>query len=149
MASLNKVQIIGNLGKDPEVRVMPSGDSVANISVATTDRYKDKTTGEVKESTEWHRVSFFGKLAEVVGQYLKKGSAVYIEGKLRTRKFTDQAGVEKYATEIIADSLQMLGSKPSDGSGEAVAESAATPANKTKRTAPEVAAVNMDDDFPF
>ena len=115
MASVNKVIIVGNLGRDPETRYMPSGDAIANIAVATTDKWKDKTTGEQKESTEWHRVSFFGKLAEIAGQYLKKGSAVYIEGKLRTRKYTDKDGIEKYSTEIIADQMQMLGGRPQGG----------------------------------
>lgn len=98
--SLNKVEIIGNLGADPEVRYMPSGGAVANLSIATTESWKDKTTGEKKEQTEWHRVVIFGKLAEVAGEYLRKGSKVFIEGGLRTRKWTDQAGVERYTTEI-------------------------------------------------
>ena len=115
MASLNKVQIIGNLGRDPEMRTFPSGDQAANVTIATTDRWKDKNSGEQKEATEWHRVTFHGKLAEIVGQYLRKGSQVYVEGSLRTRKWTDQAsGQERYATEIRADSMQMLGGK-SDG----------------------------------
>ena len=105
MASVNKVIIVGNVGRDPETRYMPSGDAVTNISVATSDRYKDKQTGEMKENTEWHRIAFFGKLAEIAGQYLKKGSQVYVEGRLRTRKWTDQSGQEKYSTEIIADSI--------------------------------------------
>ena len=95
MASVNKVIIVGNVGRDPETRYMPSGDAVTNISVATSDRYKDKQTGEMKETTEWHRVAFFGKLAEIAGQYLKKGSQVYVEGRLRTRKWTDASGQEK------------------------------------------------------
>lgn len=98
--SLNKVEIIGNLGADPEVRHMPSGGAVANLSIATTESWKDKTTGEKKELTEWHRVVIFGKLAEIAGEYLRKGSKVFIEGGLRTRKWTDQAGVERYTTEI-------------------------------------------------
>jgi single-strand DNA-binding protein len=117
MASVNKVIIVGNLGKDPEVRYMPSGDAVANIAVATTDKWKDKATGEAREQTEWHRISFFGKLAEIAGQYLVKGSQVYIEGKLQTRKYTDKDGVEKFATEIKADTLQMLGSRGQGGAG--------------------------------
>jgi single-strand DNA-binding protein len=115
MASVNKVIIVGNLGKDPEIRYMPSGDAVANITVATTDRYKDKQTGENREITEWHRISFFGRLAEIAGQYLKKGSQVYVEGSLRTRKWTDQSGQEKYSTDIRADSMQMLGSRQGMG----------------------------------
>jgi len=117
MASVNKVIIVGNLGRDPETRYMPSGDAVTNITVATTDRYKDKQSGEMKEATEWHRISFFGKLAEIAGQYLKKGSQVYVEGSLRTRKYTDKDGVEKYATEIRADTMQMLGSRQGMGGG--------------------------------
>ena len=109
MASVNKVIIVGNVGRDPETRYMPSGDAVTNISVATSDRYKDKQSGEMKETTEWHRVAFFGKLAEIAGQYLKKGSQVYVEGRLRTRKWTDASGQEKYSTEIVAETMQMLG----------------------------------------
>ncbi|BBQ02734.1 single-stranded DNA-binding protein (plasmid) [Burkholderia sp. SFA1] len=111
MASVNKVILVGNLGADPETRYLPSGDAVANIRLATTDRYKDKASGEMKEQTEWHRVSFFGRLAEIVNEYLKKGSSVYIEGRLRTRKWTDQAGQERYSTEIVADQMQMLGGR--------------------------------------
>ena len=115
MASVNKVIIVGNLGRDPETRTMPSGDAMTSIAVATTDSWKDKTTGEKKEQTEWHRISFFGKLAEIAGQYLKKGSQVYIEGSLRTRKYTDKDGIEKYATEIKADTMQMLGNRQGGG----------------------------------
>ena len=117
MASVNKVILVGNLGADPETRYLPSGDAVANIRLATTDRFKDKTSGEMKELTEWHRVSFFGRLAEIVNEYLKMGSSVYIEGRIRTRKYTDQAGVEKYATEIVADQMQMLGGRSGAGGG--------------------------------
>ncbi|VVD70123.1 Single-stranded DNA-binding protein [Pandoraea cepalis] len=116
MASVNKVILVGNLGADPEVRYMPSGDAVANIRLATTDRYKDKQSGEFKELTEWHRVSFFGRLAEIVNEYLKKGSAVYIEGRIRTRKYQAQDGTERYSTEIVADQMQMLGGR-SGGEG--------------------------------
>ncbi|MGE8396004.1 MAG: single-stranded DNA-binding protein [Comamonas sp.] len=116
MASVNKVIIVGNLGRDPEMRTFPSGDQVANVTIATTDRWRDKNTGENKESTEWHRIVFNGRLAEIVGQYLRKGSQVYVEGSLRTRKWTDQAtGQERYATEIRADSMQMLGSRQGMG----------------------------------
>lgn len=111
MASLNKVIIIGNLGRDPETRYMPSGDAMTTIAVATTETWKDKQTGEKKEATEWHRVTFFGKLAEIAGQYLNKGSQVYVEGSLRTRKYTDKDGVEKYATDIRADEMKMLGGR--------------------------------------
>ncbi len=115
MASINKVIIVGNLGRDPEMRTFPSGDQVANVTIATTDKWKDKQTGEMKEATEWHRVVFNGRLAEIVGQYLRKGSQVYVEGSLRTRKWTDQAGVEKYSTEIRADQMQMLGGRQGMG----------------------------------
>ena len=110
MASVNKVILIGNLGRDPEVRYMPSGDAVANITIATTETWKDKG-GEKQEQTEWHRVAMFGKTAEIAGEYLKKGSQVYIEGKLQTRKWTDKEGQERYTTEIRADRMQMLGSR--------------------------------------
>ena len=116
MASINKVIIVGNLGRDPEMRTFPSGDQVANVTIATTDKWKDKQTGEMREATEWHRVVFNGRLAEIVGQYLRKGSQVYVEGSLRTRKWTDQAGVEKYSTEIRADQMQMLGGRQGMGS---------------------------------
>jgi single-strand DNA-binding protein len=108
MASVNKSIIVGNLGNDPEIRYLPNGDAVANLSIATTDKYTDKS-GDKKEVTEWHRVSFFGKVAEVCGQYLKKGSQVYVEGSIRTRKYTDKEGIERYATEIRGDRMQMLG----------------------------------------
>ena len=120
MASVNKVILVGNLGADPEVRYMPSGDAVANLRIATTDRYKDKQSGEMKEATEWHRISIFGKLAEIAGQYLKMGSSVYIEGKIRTRKWQDQSGQDKYSTEVVADQMQMLGGRQGgsdDGDG--------------------------------
>lgn len=116
MASVNKVIIVGNLGRDPEIRTFPSGDQVANVTIATTDRWRDKNTGENKEATEWHSVVFNGRLAEIAGQYLRKGSKVYVEGSLRTRKWTDQAsGQERYATEIRADVMQMLGSNQTQG----------------------------------
>lgn len=118
MASVNKVILVGNLGADPETRYMPSGDAVTNIRLATTDRYKDKQSGEFKEATEWHRIAFFGKLAEIAGQYLKKGSSVYIEGRIRTRKWQDQSGQDKYSTEIVADQMQMLGGRAQGGGDE-------------------------------
>lgn len=142
--SVNKVIVVGNVGKDPEVRYMPSGDAVTNISVATTDRYKDKQSGETKENTEWHRISLFGKLAEIVGQYIKKGSQVYIEGRLRTRKWTDTSGVEKYSTEIVAERLQMLGGKPSGG-----AEAPEGYSKTQQAPTPEGGLGAMDDDIPF
>ncbi|TCV83778.1 single-stranded DNA-binding protein [Sulfurirhabdus autotrophica] len=116
MASVNKVILVGNLGKDPEVRYMPSGEAIANITVATTDSWKDKS-GEKQERTEWHRVAFFGKLAEIAGEYLKKGSQVYVEGRLQTRKWQDKEGQDRYTTEIVADRMQMLGSRSGGGAG--------------------------------
>lgn len=157
MASINKVILVGNLGRDPETRYMPSGDAMTNIAVATTDKWKDKASGEQKEATEWHRVAFFGKLAEIAGQYLKKGSQVYIEGKLRTRKWQDKDGVEKYTTEIIADSMQMLGSRqgmggsmPAEegyGSAAPAPRSNAGSARPASKPAPNFS--DMDDDIPF
>ena len=150
MASVNKVIIVGNIGRDPETRYMPSGDAVTNISVATSDRYKDKQTGEMKETTEWHRVAFFGKLAEIAGQYLKKGSQVYVEGRLRTRKWADASGQEKYSTEIVADSMQMLGSKMAGG--DEGGESYSRPKSSESNGAPAPTAASlgaMDDDIPF
>jgi single-strand DNA-binding protein len=115
MASVNKCIIVGNLGRDPEIRYLPSGDAIANIAVATSFKSKDRNTGEQKEITEWHRISFFGRLAEIVGQYLKKGSSVYVEGRLQTRKYTDKDGIERYATDIIAENMQMLGGRAGSG----------------------------------
>ena len=169
MASVNKVIIVGNLGKDPEMRSFPSGDQVANVTIATTDKWKDKQSGEMKEATEWHRVVFNGRLAEIVGQYLRKGSQVYVEGSLRTRKWTDQSGVEKYTTEIRADQMQMLGSRQGmggpgaghdDGGGYEAPRQAAAPASRppAPRQAPAPAPApsrassgfdDMDDDIPF
>ena len=117
MASVNKVILIGNLGKDPETRYMPSGDAVCNFSIATTETWKDKASGDKKEATEWHNIATFGKLAEICGQYLKKGSQVYIEGSLKTRKWQDKEGHDRYTTEIRADTMRMLGSR--QGSGDA------------------------------
>jgi single-strand DNA-binding protein len=111
MASVNKVLLIGNLGADPETRYAPSGDAICNIRLATTETWRDKATGERREATEWHRIGFYGKLAEIAGQYLRKGSQVYIEGSLRTRKWQDQSGQDRYSTEIRADELKMLGKR--------------------------------------
>ena len=170
MASVNKVIIVGNLGKDPEMRSFPNGDQIANVTIATTDKWKDKQTGEAKEATEWHRVAFGGRLAEIAGQYLRKGSQVYIEGSLRTRKWTDKDGIEKYTTEIRADQMQMLGSRQGMGSGggdegggggyeprrapAAAAQRAPAPM-AARPPAPAAAARapsgfdDMDDDIPF
>jgi single-strand DNA-binding protein len=120
MASVNKVIIVGNLGRDPETRYMPNGEAATNIAVATTESWKDKSSGEKKEITEWHRITFYRKLAEIAGQYLKKGSQVYVEGRLQTRKWTDKENVDRYTTEIIADSMQMLdGGLQRDGTDDA------------------------------
>ncbi len=154
MASVNKVILVGNLGADPETRALPSGDAITNIRVATTDRWKDKASGEMKEATEWHRVVFFGRLAEIASQYLRKGSQVYIEGSLRTRKWQDKDGQDRYTTEIRADTMQMLGSRggavesaPRDfEAAEAVSTRAATGAAARK---PVPAISDMDDDIPF
>jgi len=116
MASVNKVIIVGNLGRDPEIRFTPDGASITNVTIATTDSWKDKQTGEKKEATEWHRVVFFGKLAEIAGQYLTKGRQIYVEGALRTRKWTDKEGQERYTTEIVASEMKMLGSREGSGS---------------------------------
>ena len=123
MASVNKVILIGNLGKDPETRYAPSGDAICNITLATTDNWRDKATGEKREATEWHRVVFFGKLAEIAGQYLRKGSPVYVEGSLRTRKWQDKDGQDRYTTEIRADEMKMLGSRQGMGGADAPSRS--------------------------
>jgi len=179
MASVNKVIVVGNLGRDPEMRSFPSGDQVANVTVATTDRWRDKTSGEMREATEWHRIVFNGKLAEIAGQYLRKGSQIYVEGSLRTRKWTGQDGVEKYTTEIRADQMQMLGSRQGGGGGGGSGDAyddggydSAPPAAPARRAAPPMAAPrppaapaprppapapsrpssgfdDMDDDIPF
>lgn len=117
MASVNKVILVGNLGRDPETRYMPDGGAVTNVSIATTESWKDKSSGEKQEKTEWHRVAFFGKLAEIAGEYLKKGSQVYVEGRIQTRKWQDKEGQDRYTTEIIADRMQMLGSRQGMGGG--------------------------------
>ena len=138
MASVNKVILIGNLGKDPETRFMSNGDAVTNITVATTDAWKDKQ-GEKQEKTEWHRVTFYRKLAEIVGEYLKKGSAVYIEGRLETRKWQDAQGVDRYSTDIIANDMKMLGSK--QGNSEQ--------SERTKTETKSGSFDDIDDDIPF
>lgn len=148
MASVNKVIIVGNLGRDPEVRYLPEGGAITNISVATTDTWKDKS-GEKQERTEWHRVAFFGKLAEIAGEYLKKGSQVYVEGALRTRKWQDKEGKERYTTEIVADRMQMLGSR--GGSEPMAREPAAAASGGAKPQAKKGGGAfdEMDDDIPF
>ena len=144
MASLNKVMLIGNLGKDPEMRYLPSGDAVASFSVATTDKFKDKN-GDMQEATEWHRITFFGRTAEVCGQYLKKGSPVYIEGSIRTRKYTAKDGTEKYATEIRGDRMQMLGGR--SGTAEMDSEPSRSSSGAAKSPAPASGGGSGFDDF--
>jgi single-strand DNA-binding protein len=152
MASVNKVIIVGNLGADPETRYTPSGDAIANIRVATTDRWKDKASGEMKEATEWHRISFYGRLAEVAGQYLKKGSQIYVEGSLRTRKWQDKEGQDRYSTEIRGDVMQMLGRR--EGGGEprsqpAMESKAAEPKGGAAAKKPAGKFDDLEDDIPF
>ena len=149
MASVNKVILVGNLGRDPEVRYMPSGDAMVNISLATTDNWRDKN-GEKQEKTEWHRVVMFGKVAEIAGEYLKKGSQAYFEGRLQTRKWTDKEGQERYTTEIVADRMQMLGSR-SGGSARAMPEdddrAGARPAGASQGSGGGID--DLEDDIPF
>jgi len=171
MASINKVIIIGNLGRDPEVRYTPNGAAVCNVSVATTRNWKDKNSGEKIEETEWHRVVFYDRLAEIAGEYLKKGRPVYVEGRLKTRKWQDKDGKDNYTTEIVADNMQLLGGReggggyaggPSGGDesfsrdgGESGATTSSRPASRpapaASGSAPRAAASleNMDDDIPF
>ena len=157
MASVNKVILVGNLGRDPEVRYAPSGAAICNVTIATSRNWKDKTSGERQEETEWHRVVFYDRLAEIAGEYLKKGRPVYVEGALQTRKWTDKDGVEKYTTEIIAQEMQLLGSReggamPGDDAGSAAPR--ATPAARSAPAAkpapkPATGFDDMDDDIPF
>ena len=152
MASVNKVILVGNLGADPETRYAPSGDAICNIRLATTDSWKDKNTGEKKEATEWHRVVLYRKLGEVAGQYLRKGSQVYIEGRIKTRKWQDKDGQDRYTTEIEADTMQMLGGRGQGG------DSAGAPAPRqqgnggggpSRRPAPSGGMNDFEDDIPF
>ena len=165
MASVNKVILIGNLGRDPEVRYAPSGAAICNVAIATSRNWKDKTSGERQEETEWHRVTFFDRMAEIAGEYLKKGRPVYVEGRIKTRKYTDKDGVERYATDIIATEMQLLGGREGGGGGggmgggddmgeqRAPAPRSAPPARSAP--APKPAAKSstgfddMDDDIPF
>jgi single-strand DNA-binding protein len=152
MASVNKVILIGNLGRDPETRYLPSGDAVTNISIATSEKWKDKG-GEQQEHTEWHRIAFFGKLAEIAGEYLKKGSPVYVEGRIRTRKWQDkESGQDRYSTEIVADRMQLLGSR--GGGAESMSKEPAAATAGGAKPRPEQqkkggAFDTMDDDIPF
>lgn len=151
MASVNKVILIGNLGADPETRYLPSGDAVTNIRIATTEKWRDKG-GEQQEHTEWHRIAFFGKLAEIAGEYLKKGAPVYVEGRIRTRKWQDKEGQDKYSTEIVADRMQLLGSR-GGGAGESVSRepvAAGAGASGAKSQPKKGGGFDqMDDDIPF
>ena len=158
MASVNKVIIVGNLGRDPETRYMPNGEAVTNIAVATTEKWTDKASGDKKEITEWHRIVMYRKLAEIAGQYLRKGSQIYIEGRLQTRKWTDKDGVERYTTEIIADTMQMLGSRQGAGGSapmdddygsSAPAPRQSAPAARPAASKPAPNFSDMDDDIPF
>lgn len=146
MASVNKVILVGNLGRDPEVRYMPNGDAVCNFSIATTDSWKDKN-GEKQERTEWHNIVMYRRLAEIAGEYLKKGAPVYLEGKLQTRKWQDKDGNDRYTTEIIADQMQMLGSR-GDGGGQS--GGGQSPRQQQQQSAPSGGNGNVpDDDIPF
>jgi len=173
MASVNKVIIVGNLGKDPEVRYMPSGSAICSVSVATTRQWKDKTSGDKQEETEWHRITFFDRMAEIAGEYLKKGRSVYVEGRLKTRKYTDKDGVEKYTTEIVATDMQLLGGREGGagggggmgGGGDDMGEPAREPSRAAAPRSPTPARTaapatrpapktstgfdDMDDDIPF
>ena len=164
MASVNKVILIGNLGRDPEVRYAPSGAAICNVTLATSRQWKDKNSGERQEETEWHRVVFYDRLAEIAGEYLKKGRPVYVEGRLKTRKWTDKDGVDKYTTEVIADQMQLLGSREGTGAGDegggggggygrpAARPAAAAPSAAPPKPAAKPAATgfdDMDDDIPF
>lgn len=142
---INKVILIGNLGADPEVRYMPSGGAVANLRVATTESWKDKQTGERQEQTEWHQVVFFGKLAEIAGEYLKKGSKLYVEGRLRTRKWQDKSGTDRYTTEIVGGEMQML-----DGRGGSTGFDSDRDSSVSSHAEPAAGGIaDFDDDIPF
>ncbi|MEW6704498.1 MAG: single-stranded DNA-binding protein [Pseudomonadota bacterium] len=165
MASVNKVILIGNLGRDPEVRYTPNGAAVCNVSVATTRNWKNKESGERQEETEWHRVVFYDRLAEIAGEYLKKGRSIYVEGRLKTRKWQDKDGVEKYTTEIIAEEMKMLGGREGMGGGDDTgygdegggrpapqqrpAAAPRAPAQRPAASKPSTGFDDMDDDIPF
>lgn len=160
MASVNKVILVGNLGRDPEVRYSPEGSAICNVSIATTSSWKDKASGEKREETEWHRVVFYNRLAEIAGEYLKKGRSIYVEGRLKTRKWQDkETGADRYSTDIVADQMQMLGGR--DGGGESgggdynqespapAPRRAAAPRPAAPAAAPASNLADMDDDIPF
>jgi len=146
---VNKVILVGNLGQDPEVRYMPNGNAVANISVATSETWKDKNTGDNQEKTEWHRVVLFRRLGEIAGEYLKKGSKVYIEGKLQTRKWQDQSGNDRYTTEIVADQMQMLDSRGGASDSSGFDQSQQPKSSNQSSPAPAMDPGGFDDDIPF
>ncbi|CAB4172487.1 Ssb Single-stranded DNA-binding protein [uncultured Caudovirales phage] len=148
MASVNKVILVGNLGADPEQRFLPNGDAVCNIKIATSEQWKDKGTGEKKEATEWHRVVFFRRLAEIAGQYLAKGSSVYVEGSLKTRKWQDKDGSDRYTTEIVGSEMKMLGGKNVDGESRQ-APQAERPRAQSAQENKKPTFADMDDDIPF
>lgn len=157
MASVNKVILIGNLGRDPETRYTADGAAITNITLATSRRYKD-SSGQQQEETEWHKVAFFGRLAEIAGEYLKKGRPVYVEGRLRTRKWQDKEGQDRYTTEIVAENMQMLGSREGMGGGapdfegggdEARAPARSAPSRPAPASKPASSMADMDDDIPF
>lgn len=154
MASVNKVILVGNLGKDPETRYMPNGDQVTNVTIATSETWKDKNSGEQKEATEWHRVVFFRRLAEIAGQYLKKGSQVYIEGRLRTRKWQGQDGQDRYTTEIHADEMKMLGKREGMGDAPSRESGGGRPAARPQTQSAPPSSMgggfgDVEDDIPF
>ena len=151
---INKVILVGNLGKDPEVRYSPSGQAVANVTIATSESWKDKNTGEKQERTEWHRIVFFGRLAEIAGEYLKKGAQIYVEGRLQTRKWQDKEGQDRYTTEIVANEMQMLGSRggagaPADHSFNQDTSANESPNSGGRAPAKAPAGADFDDDIPF
>jgi single-strand DNA-binding protein len=147
---INKVILVGHLGRDPEVRYSANGQAIANVTIATSESWKDKNTGEKQEKTEWHRVVFFGRLGEIAGEYLKKGSQVYIEGRLQTRKWQDKEGKDRYTTEIVANEMQMLGSKGSNTGGDFASQSQSADSTRAPQPATQAAgADDFDDDIPF
>jgi single-strand DNA-binding protein len=151
---VNKVILIGNLGRDPEVRYSPNGQAIANVTIATSESWKDKNTGEKQEKTEWHRVVFFGRLAEIAGEYLKKGSQVFVEGRLQTRKWQDKDGQERYTTEIVANEMQMLGSRagggmPAESVNQDTSYAEAGGGNKKPAAKSPAGGGDFDDDIPF
>ena len=148
---VNKVILVGNCGKDPETKYMPSGGAVTNVSIATSESWKDKQSGETKERTEWHNVVFFNRLAEIVGEYVRKGSQIYVEGALRTRKWQDKSGQDRYTTEVVASEMQMLGSRQGGGDSYAPAQQSQSSGQQQRQPQPAAAVVEdgFDDDIPF